>query len=117
MKALDKIKDKLKGKGKDEGLEAPHPDPSEREVKKKVDPRVLITIHKNGYQDLKKLEVELKNLETGYLYRITDLKKELEQLENQLIAAGYSEVQLIENKENALKEMDRANYRFLEEEE
>lgn len=107
-----------KKKAKKEEVKVPEKEPEAPEPPKgkdkKVDPRFLIQLHRNGIQDLKKVETEYKSIETTSLYNMNILRSELEKVEKQLLDAGYSETQLIENKDEALKTLDRKNYEFLE---
>ena len=99
------------------GLQTPQP-PKESKAEKeevvRIDPRNLLLLHRNGMQDLKKLETELKNYEVDYLYKISIVKKDLETIQQKLLDASYTKEQIGENADAALKELDRGQYSFLD---
>lgn len=109
-------KKEKKVESKNEGeVTVPTPPKSEKkEQPKKLDPRQLIFQHKNKLQDLKKLEVELKNIDTDYLYKISVIKQDIDYIEEKLKEIQFTDDQLEQNMEEALAELNRENYEFME---
>jgi len=106
MPIFKKKKTKVE-KEEDTAAKVEAPTPPKKDIAK-VDPRMVLQQHKDKVMELIRLEAEFNYLVTDGKYKAVYLRKEVEQMGELLLKAGYSKDQVEENISEAQKMLDGA---------